>query len=152
MKERSGIGGVVRWGAWVVLVACAILAGATAGGASASPGKPALGGAIRQSAPAAPMPTCVAGWGVVSSPSVGAQDNFFNGIAVVSASDIWAVGLYYNDSFVSQTLTERWDGTAWSIVPSPSPDGLGNELQAVTAVAANDVWAVGSSWVGLVHQ
>jgi hypothetical protein len=43
------------------------------------------------------------------------------------------------------TLVLHWDGAAWGIVPSPSPGTAGhNELEAVSASSANDVWAVGS--------
>src|SRR5207248_4313678 len=50
---------------------------------------------------------------------------------------IWAVG-----DLVSQTLVLHWDGSSWSIVPSPSP-GSSNYLRGVAAVSSNDVWAVG---------
>src|SRR5437763_1054163 len=44
---------------------------------------------------------------------------------------------------------------SWTIVPSPNPSGssLPNELFAVTAVAADDVWAVGQTgfpWKALI--
>ena len=42
----------------------------------------------------------------------------------------------------SGTLTEHWNGTAWSVVASPNA-GTINSLQSVAAVSANDVWAVG---------
>ena len=38
----------------------------------------------------------------------------------------------------------HWDGTSWSIVPSPTPGGLA-DLAAVVAVGLNDVWAAGGS-------
>jgi hypothetical protein len=44
----------------------------------------------------------------------------------------------------SKTLIEHWNGTVWSIVPSPAP-GSGSDLTGVTTSnAANDVWAVGT--------
>ena len=60
-----------------------------------------------------------------------------------SANDVWAVGSSHNGSLPSRTLIEHWDGIQWSIVPSPSPDTQFNELRAVAALSANDVWAVG---------
>src|SRR5262249_17863386 len=40
----------------------------------------------------------------------------------------------------------HWDGTNWSIVPSPSPGTQGlNSLAGVAANSTNDVWAVGNS-------
>ncbi|HXY72435.1 MAG TPA: VCBS repeat-containing protein, partial [Actinomycetota bacterium] len=42
------------------------------------------------------------------------------------------------------TLTEHWDGTAWSIVDSPTmPSSGSNTLTAVSALSTNNVWAVG---------
>jgi hypothetical protein len=66
------------------------------------------------------------------------------GLTVISATDIWAVGTASAEGSGSiQTLIEHWDGTSWSVVPSPSPAVYENDLQAVTAVSANDIWAVG---------
>jgi len=62
---------------------------------------------------------------------------------VIDANDIWAVGYTLTGNY--QTLTEHWDGSQWSIVPSPNVGDYGNQLSGVTALASNDVWAVGSS-------
>ena len=40
-------------------------------------------------------------------------------------------------------MIERWNGTSWSIVPSPSPGGFSSILYGVTAISASDAWAVG---------
>jgi hypothetical protein len=45
-------------------------------------------------------------------------------------------------------LIEHWNGTQWSIVPSPNPSSTVNVLNAVAAVSANDVWAVGIAPTG----
>jgi hypothetical protein len=64
-------------------------------------------------------------------------------VSAASANDVWAVGSSNNGSLPSRTLIEHWDGTQWSIAPSPSPDTQFNELRAVAASSTNDVWAVG---------
>jgi hypothetical protein len=77
--------------------------------------------------------------------------NALNGVAVVSACDVWVAGYFWPAGGGSQrTLIERWTGGPnWTVVPSPSPgqypDGSSgsNYLQAVAAVSATDVWAVG---------
>jgi hypothetical protein len=81
-------------------------------------------------------------WTVVPSPNVGTLGNSFNAVAVVSATDAWAVG---STSGAGQTLIEHWNGTSWSVVSSPNVGTLGNSFNAVAVVAANDIWAVGSS-------
>ena len=131
-------------------------------------------------------------WSVVPSPNLGTTDNELNGVAAVSASDVWAVGYYYerharpdaggalerqrlergpqapmwaphnalygvaavsaNDVWAvgycpmaarAQTLVEHWNGSAWSVVPSPNVGTTDNDLNGVAAVSASDVWAVG---------
>src|SRR5436305_126985 len=59
-------------------------------------------------------------WSVVPSPNVGSSTNVFQGVAAVSASDVWAVGDFVNSSGNDQTLTEHWNGHKWKVVPSPN--------------------------------
>lgn len=87
-------------------------------------------------------------WSVVPMPlaSNSSVNNFFlfNSIKANSPTDVWAVGDQgVAGTTTGSTLIEHWNGTAWSIVPSPSP-GSGADLTGVTTSnAANDVWAVG---------
>ncbi len=56
--------------------------------------------------------------------------------------DRWAaVGYQLSPSL--QAETELWNGGQWHAVPTPAVDG--SLLQSVTAVSADDVWAVGGS-------
>ena len=82
-------------------------------------------------------------WSVVPSPNPNVVPSGLSGVAAVSATNVWAVGYYVNTTGVTQTLTEHWNGTSWSVVKSPSP-GSGDDLRGVAAVSAHDVWAVGS--------
>lgn len=90
------------------------------------------------------------GWQHVPSPN-GASGpkavNALNDVVAIAPDDVWAVGESvespgwgHNPSLV---LVEHWDGDAWTIVPAPSPLELENQLNAVAAAAADDVWAVG---------
>ncbi|HET9342332.1 MAG TPA: hypothetical protein VFO25_05425 [Candidatus Eremiobacteraceae bacterium] len=83
-------------------------------------------------------------WSQVPSPNVGSGSNELNGVAARSSSDVWAVGAYVDSSGVEQTLTEHWDGSVWSIVPSPDESVYGNRLDAVTMITRDDAWAVGT--------
>jgi hypothetical protein len=87
------------------------------------------------------------------NPSV--QGNTLNAVAAVSSSDVWAVGFAGSNNLnESRTLIERWNGSAWSVVPSPNPGSTracngfnsGNMLNAVSGVSTKDVWAVGFSF------
>ena len=42
-----------------------------------------------------------------------------------------------------QALAIHWNGTAWSVVRTPNVGTGTNALNAVAALASNDVWAVG---------
>jgi hypothetical protein len=60
-------------------------------------------------------------------------------VADLSRTNAWAVGI--------RGTVEHWDGTAWSnvTVPSPNPSyPAGANLNAITAISASDIWAVGS--------
>src|SRR5438270_5385362 len=46
---------------------------------------------------------------------------------------------------MAHNLIDHWDGTTWSLISSPNPGANLNRLYGVTAISANDVWAVGSS-------
>jgi len=80
-------------------------------------------------------------WKILSSPNRYASQHLY-GIAAVSASDIWAVGQYFNyNPYSYGALIAHWNGTTWKKVSNPAT----YPLYGVTALAANNVWAVGGS-------
>jgi hypothetical protein len=88
-------------------------------------------------------------WTEVPSPNIGHRHNELDAVAAISSNDVWAVGTSRNIGDDFQTLTQHWDGSSWTIVPSPNPSEGENQLSAVAGVAANDVWATGSGWDGI---
>ena len=68
-------------------------------------------------------------------------------VTCVTSSDCWAVGAVLGpagNGSPTGTLTEHWDGAAWSMVPSPTPSGAaGGILQSVSCASSSDCWAVG---------
>jgi hypothetical protein len=86
-------------------------------------------------------------WRIVSSPSPDTQFNELRGVAALSANDVWAVG--YRGGTTSETPIEtfilHWNGAAWTQVTSPNIAGGANQLFGITAISANDIWAVGSA-------
>jgi hypothetical protein len=84
-----------------------------------------------------------------SVPELTIPDVRFLAAEAISANDIWVVGEEGNEGILpTYTFTLHWDGTTWTHIPSPSIPGTLNILRDVTAVAPNDVWAVGYYWVG----
>lgn len=86
-------------------------------------------------------------WAVVSSPNTSAlPSNILSGVTCAAASDCWAVG-HHSDatSGIRQTLIQRWNGSSWAVVSSPSTSAAeDNSLSDVTCAWASDCWAVGS--------
>jgi hypothetical protein len=96
------------------------------------------------------------GWTLVRTPNVGTGPNSLGGVVALAPDDVWAMG-YSTASqkpppnqydVPTKTLIEHYDGTSWSVVPSPNvgPDSQyqSNRLLGVTAVSPNDTWAFGS--------
>jgi hypothetical protein len=84
-------------------------------------------------------------WSLVPSPKAGTSSNELEGVAVVSASDVWAVGSYFNLNLnSSQTLIEHWNGSNWQVVSSPNAGTGNNDLSGVAVDLSGGVWAVGN--------
>lgn len=90
-------------------------------------------------------------WSVVPTPNpvpptFGNRD-FFLAVTAASSDSVTAVGYSFNSStYVEQTLIEHWDGSTWSVVPSPNPNdpaGAINTLNGLVALSPSDVYAAG---------
>lgn len=58
-------------------------------------------------------------------------------------NDVWAVGYRSAEGFL-RTLTVHWDGSAWTMIPSPNRNDSVNVLSALSGTSSRDLWAVGS--------
>ncbi len=86
-------------------------------------------------------------WRLVSSPHRKGSINILSGVAAVSPTDVWAVGLTGRSagSGQGQALIEHWNGMRWAIINGPRIARYGGSLSSVAAVSSNDIWAVGQS-------
>ncbi len=82
-------------------------------------------------------------WSVVASPSPSTYYNSLSGVTAVSVNNVWAVGYASSSTNGYQTLVEHWNGSSWSVVASPNMGSTHDYLSRVTAISANDIWAVG---------
>ena len=77
----------------------------------------------------------------------GAATGRLGGVLELAPANVWAVGAIDTQSGTGQrTLIEHWDGTRWSVIPSPNPRtgaGTTDELTAIAGTSASDLWAVG---------
>ena len=110
-----------------ILVMCVVIAG-TLGSIGWNAG----------SAEAAPT------WSVTASPDVASSDVLYGVSCLSSTPTCTAVGYSTTGSTV-QTLVERWNGSSWSIIPSPNPDTILSSLLGVSCTSTTFCMAVGFS-------
>jgi hypothetical protein len=92
-------------------------------------------------------------------PSVNPQTSGFgdgNGLragSALSPTDIWAVGAASDgDSMPSaHSQIQHWNGASWTPIQAQNMPGFYHDLEAVVAIAPNDVWAGGSYFDGEYH-
>jgi len=86
-------------------------------------------------------------WSVVSSPNGNGTGNVLSSVTANSPTDIWAVGNQVAPGVEARTLALHFNGSTWSVVPTPNPVHGGNLTQnvltSVVAMSPNDVTAVG---------
>jgi hypothetical protein len=96
-------------------------------------------------------------WSVVPAPNGSTNPNGKTAsqlvsVAAVSSNNIWAVGwtsTSVNFNVFQGTLIEHWDGSQWTVIPSPNVDGSSqNALTGMGVIDANDIWAVGYTLAG----
>jgi hypothetical protein len=69
-----------------------------------------------------------------------------SGVSYVSPSETWAVGNVGAAQRANQTLIEQYNGSAWSVVPSPD-QGTGNNALNDVSMIPGAGWAVGYAQV-----
>lgn len=89
-------------------------------------------------------------WSIVPSPNEGGNSDILDGVSCTSPTNCVAVG--YNGSppaSNTKTLIESWNGTSWSIVPSPDNGTNSNYLMGVSCLSASSCTAVGYNTTNL---
>src|SRR5438094_8591444 len=87
-----------------------------------------------------------ASWQIIASPNGSREVNELHSVSALAENDVWAVGVSYNtECTLGSTLIEHWNGSRWSVVPSPNPSASVNKINAIAAVSASDVLAVGTA-------
>jgi hypothetical protein len=95
-----------------------------------------------------PAALAATGWTVQPVPLTG-NNTLLTAASARTSADAWAAGEQFGAA--GQTppppVTYHWNGTTWSLVPTPSL-GVNASLMGVSASSANDAWAVGFSVLG----
>lgn len=83
-------------------------------------------------------------WAIIPSPNVGTQSNQLNALTINSTNSVWAFGSFFDTTANAyQTLALHWNGTSWSVVPTPDVTGANNQSLGGGSLGFSDVWAVG---------
>lgn len=83
-------------------------------------------------------------WLLLHPVSPGTQVNYLASVSCPTRTDCVAVGRSDNQSGNWHTLAEMWNGTSWSVLPTPERSP-GSDLTAVSCPSAGTCMAVGSS-------
>src|SRR5207248_2249737 len=87
------------------------------------------------------------------SPVPDLGDFALDDVTALASDDVWAVGSSFRTKgTLDTTVILHWDGRSWTRSTSPNEDGKHTSLGAIHAIAANDIWAVGYSWVAGTHD
>src|SRR5256714_4326338 len=91
--------------------------------------------------------TAGASFTVVPSPNAPVGESVLTGVRASSATDAWAVGssCCAARNFGRAALTEHWNGSAWSVVPSLDTRFNDELLNAVIDISPSNAWAVGET-------
>jgi hypothetical protein len=84
-------------------------------------------------------------WSVLPTPSPGNSGNFLNGVSCVSPHTCTAAGEAFHSNGPTTSLIESWDGSRWSVVPSPTP-GIGQTLVNGVSCTSKDACNVVGSY------
>jgi hypothetical protein len=85
-------------------------------------------------------------WQQVPTTNINFEDEHLLAVSASGANDAWAVGIQKGINAASRsTLAAHWDGTAWTIVPTPATvsGGRGVTLNGVADLSPTNAWAVG---------
>jgi hypothetical protein len=90
-------------------------------------------------------------WSRVPLPKVSYTD--LNAISASGPNDIWVVGtrgVQLSPHHIGRgTLAEHWDGSKWTVVPTPNPNHQFSDLIDVLTLSPTDAWLVGQATRGI---
>jgi hypothetical protein len=86
------------------------------------------------------------GWHMKTTPNpTGSGESILTSVDCSASNACTAVGFYKKANGNQLSLAERWDGSAWSIEPTPNPSGTTIELGSISCASSSSCMAVGYS-------
>jgi hypothetical protein len=90
-------------------------------------------------------------WSPLTTPSTASTTDQLNGLSCVSSSDCLAVGSSGAADGSSTTLSERWNGSSWTVEATPDPNTTNNNyLTGVSCVSSSFCIGVGGTGSGSI--
>ncbi|MGP8208054.1 MAG: hypothetical protein ACLQVK_18730, partial [Acidimicrobiales bacterium] len=128
-----------------------VMAGMAVAAASLSWGLPPTSQtALAQTAPTTapePLPAPSSSWAIIPSPDMtSSRGDYLTSVSCTPGPACMAVGRFFGPG--EKTMAESWDGSAWSVVPTPDAGDttnvlISNVLNAVSCISAQACTAVG---------
>lgn len=84
-------------------------------------------------------------WATVSGPTPPTPGGPLTRVTALTASDVWAAGFIGDGASTARNLVEHWNGTTWSIVPTPSTGAPLNLPSGLVVFSPTNVWLAGTS-------
>jgi hypothetical protein len=88
-------------------------------------------------------------WTEVPVPNAGTYSNRLYAVNGISSNDVWAVGRKSDSYGDFHAMAQHWNGSSWtvSLLPASVSSPIG-DLESVTMISSNNVWALGSTITG----
>ncbi len=84
-------------------------------------------------------------WQQTAEPSPVPNSVELHAVSAAGPQQVWSVGMQRDGSGRPQPFTQRWNGSHWQVVASPTITSFGEAIFLdVAALSADDVWAVGA--------
>jgi len=87
-------------------------------------------------------------WSIVATPDTKQVNQRLQGLAAIATNDVWAVGFDISSGGGGSPITEHWNGSKWSIIPSINGFRHTSLYGVARVPGTNQVWAVGYSSYG----
>jgi hypothetical protein len=93
-------------------------------------------------------------WTILPTPNpAGAVQSFLGGVSCTAPSACTAIGEQHSAAGIVHTLAERWNGTTWTIQPTPNPPGVQfASLAGVSCTTPSACLATGGSDLGTLAE
>ncbi|MBK6939063.1 MAG: hypothetical protein IPH13_02500 [Planctomycetes bacterium] len=107
--------------------------------------------ALQNKRPALAMHWDGSNFTMFDTPLMHAKGDSLEAVAVIAHDDVWAVGGGKTSASGPNAYIVHWDGSSWTLQMTVTP-GILSRLRDVKAIASNDIWACGETFVNNTYR